>query len=138
GGALHDAAYFLGGSLPTEDRRAHERELLAGYREALHEHGAQQLPWETCWREYRRHTVAGLLMALLAPMIVERTERGDEMFVAMLARHAQHALDLDAEELVPAESPARPPPARPEASDEGPHAAGPEELWNESWYFDAV
>jgi hypothetical protein len=34
-------------------------------------------------------------------MLVSRTERGDDMFVASLAGHAQHVLDLDAEALLP-------------------------------------
>jgi hypothetical protein len=29
-------------------------------------------------------------------MLVERTDRGDQMFMAMADRHALHALDLDA------------------------------------------
>jgi hypothetical protein len=28
-------------------------------------------------------------------MLVEQTERGDDMFMAMAHRHARHALDLD-------------------------------------------
>ena len=32
----------------------------------------------------------------------------------------------------------RTPPLRPEPADEGTHDPGPEELWNESWYFDAI
>ncbi len=32
----------------------------------------------------------------------------------------------------------RPPALRPEAADEGRHEPGPERLWNESWYFDAI
>jgi hypothetical protein len=34
-------------------------------------------------------------MAVVASMIVKQTERGDEMFLAMANRHAQHADDLD-------------------------------------------
>jgi hypothetical protein len=60
------------------------------------------------------------------------------MFMAMLARHAQQALDLDAEALLGDGGAARPVPLRPAARDEGPHAPGPEQLWNESWYFDAI
>ena len=42
----------------------------------------------------------------------ERTERGDDMFMTSLARHAQQVLDLDADELLrPASEP--PPPLRP-------------------------
>jgi hypothetical protein len=29
-------------------------------------------------------------------MLVERTERGDDMFMVMAERHARHATDLDA------------------------------------------
>src|SRR3954464_8120075 len=32
----------------------------------------------------------------------------------------------------------RPPALRPEPVDEGRHEPGPEQLWNESWYFDAI
>jgi hypothetical protein len=60
------------------------------------------------------------------------------MFMTTLARHAQHALDLDALDLLPAAGSGRAPALRPQPEDEGRHQAGPEELWNESWYFDAV
>lgn len=140
GGAVTDAAYFLGGGLRIEDRREHERELLGAYHAALLANGVEEgvLPWELCWEEYRRHAFAGVLMSILAPMIVERTERGDEMFMAMLARHAQHALDLEAEELLPAPDSAPAAPLRPAPQDESPHESAPEPLWNESWYFDAI
>ena len=36
-------------------------------------------------------------MGIAASMLVERTERGDHMFMTSITRHAQHALDLDAE-----------------------------------------
>jgi thiamine kinase-like enzyme len=140
GGAMADAAYFLGGGLALEERRAHERELLAGYLDSLAEAGAEVPDRERCWEQYRRHALGGVLMAILASMIVERTERGDEMFVTMLARHAQHALDLDAEKLIDADNRAgaAAPPPRPSAHDERRHAAGAEQLWGESWYFDAI
>ena len=77
-------------------------------------------------------------MAIVASMLVERTERGDEMFMTMLARHSQHALDLDADELLAAADSAPAPPLRPAPHDEGRHAPGSEPLWNESWYFDAI
>jgi hypothetical protein len=138
GGAITDAAYFLGGSLAPQERRRHERELLGEYHEALLAQGVQGLPWETCWEEYRRHAFAGVLMAIIAPMLVERTERGDDMFMAMLARHSQHALDLEAEELLPDAHSAPAAPLRPTPTDEAPHEPGLEPLWGESWYFDAI
>src|SRR6202035_1189744 len=138
GGAMTDAAYFIGSGLEIDERRAHERELFGEYFDALAGHGVEGIESEDCWSEYRRLTFAGILMAIVASMLVERTERGDEMFMAMLARHSQQALDLDAEELLAGSAPARPAPLRPAPHDEGPHEPGPEQLWNESWYFDAI
>ena len=50
--------------------------------------------------QYRRYTVAGLIMAVAASMLVKRTPRGDDMFMAMAERAGRHALDLDAMELL--------------------------------------
>ncbi|HEY2719379.1 MAG TPA: phosphotransferase [Solirubrobacteraceae bacterium] len=138
GGAVADAAYFLGGSLQVADRREHERALLGEYHEALLTQGVDSLSWETCWEEYRRHAFGGVLMSIIAPMLVERTQRGDDMFMAMLARHSQHVLDLDAEQLLPDEHSAPAAPLRPAPDDETRHEPGPEPLWGESWYFDAI
>jgi len=77
-------------------------------------------------------------MTVAASMVVVRTERGDDMFMAWLERNAQQVLDLDGLALLPAQGAARPPALRPEPEDEGRHPPGPEQLWNESWYFDAV
>jgi hypothetical protein len=35
-------------------------------------------------------------MAIIASMLVEQTERGDEMFMAMANRHGQQILQLEA------------------------------------------
>jgi hypothetical protein len=95
GPPLADAAYFLGAGLLTEERRRSEAELLRRYWDGLRAGGVQDFSWERCWTEYRRHAPAGLLMAIGASMMVERTARGDAMFVAMARRHADQMLDLD-------------------------------------------
>lgn len=89
-----DLAYFIGAGLTTSVRRHHEHELvqrwvdgLRGYNVVIDIHDA--------WSEYRKFTFAGYVMAVIASMIVKQTERGDDMFVAMANRHAQHAVDLD-------------------------------------------
>jgi hypothetical protein len=138
GPALLDAAYFIGGSMGIEDRRAHEQELVRLYHDELLSQGVTSLSWEQCWHEYRRQTFHGILMAVAASMVVVRTERGDDMFMTVLERNAQQILDLDALSLLPAPDSSRPVPLRPEPQDEGRHAPGPEPLWNESWYFDAI
>jgi Ecdysteroid kinase-like family len=86
GPVMTDAAYFLGGSLRTEDRREFEQELVREYFEALHALGVQGFEWGACWREYRRQSFLGILMTVAPAMLVERTQRGDEMFLTTLAR----------------------------------------------------
>ena len=94
-----DAAYFVGAGLLPELRRAHEVELFEHYHRGLVDAGVV-VDRDDCWSAYRRGTWAGLVMAVGASMLVERTERGDDMFMAMASRHALQALDLDAGELL--------------------------------------
>lgn len=94
-----DAAYFVGAGLLTDARRAHEVELFEHYHRSLLAAGVA-IRRDDCWTAYRRGSWGGLVMAVVASMLVERTERGDDMFMAMASRHAQHALDLDADELL--------------------------------------
>ena len=48
------------------------------------------------WRDYRHGALWGVIMTVLTSFGVEHTERGDRMFAAMAARHARHAIELDA------------------------------------------
>jgi hypothetical protein len=95
GNALSDVAYFIGAGLLVDDRRPNEEALVHRYHDRLLAAGVE-LAWDDCWRSYRRGTVAGVIMALAASMLVERTARGDDMFMVMAERHARHALDVDA------------------------------------------
>lgn len=102
GAGLSDVSYFLGGSLLPDARRRHERDLVRAYWDRLGGLGVD-LDWDQCWTDYRRYAFAGLIMAMFASMVVTRTERGDDMFLAMADRAGLHALDLDAESLIPRE-----------------------------------
>lgn len=95
GPALQDVAYFIGAGLLLEDRRAHEESLVRLYHDRLVGAGVHGYGWDRCWHDYRRGAWSGLIMAVAASMLVERTERGDEMFMVMAHRHARHALDLE-------------------------------------------
>ena len=99
-GASYDVAYFIGGCLSVEDRRTHEADLVAHYHRALCAHGVRDYPLERLRRDVRRDTFGGVLMAVVASMVVQRTERGDLMFLTSTTRHAQHALDADAPALL--------------------------------------
>jgi hypothetical protein len=96
GPALTDVAYFIGAGLLTDARRQCENRLVRDYHAHLLDSGVEGYDWDRCWHDYRRGTVSGLIMAVGASMLVERTERGDDMFMAMAHRHAAHAIDLDA------------------------------------------
>lgn len=137
GPAMLDAAYFLGGSLSVEDRRAHEQDLIRTYYDKLLADGVSNFSWEQCWEEYRRQVFWGLAMVIVPVMIVERTDRGDEMFMTLFKRVCQQILDLGSLDSLPAPG-AAPAALQPQAGDEGAHQPGIEPFWNESWYFDAV
>jgi hypothetical protein len=96
GRALSDVSYFIGAGLLEDDRRAHEEALVRGYLADLEAAGVSGYSWDRCWEDYLRGTFAGLLMAVAASMMVERTDRGDEMFLTMASRHSHHILDHDA------------------------------------------
>lgn len=86
-------AYFIGSELLPDDRRAHEADLVETYRAALAGAGVE-LAGAECWDGYRRFAFDGLIMAIAASMLVARTERSDDMFMAMANRHCVQALDL--------------------------------------------
>jgi len=101
GPGVSDLAYFLGGSLLPEERRKHEQDLVRDYLDRMLAAGVA-LEWDDLWQQYRRYTIAGLIMAIAASMMVKRTDRGDDMFVAMAERAGRHAIDLDVFDVLPA------------------------------------
>jgi hypothetical protein len=100
GSPLSDVAYFLGASLLPAARRPIEREIVRAYHDALCAAGVRDYGWDRCWDDYRRGAFAGFAVTVVASMIVAETERGNEMFTVMARRHARHALDLGAAELL--------------------------------------
>jgi hypothetical protein len=101
GPALTDASYFLGAGLQPHDRRAHEEALLREYHRALVAGGVESYDWDACWTDYRRFAFGGLIMAIAASMLVERTPRGDDMFMVMATRHIEQILDLESTDFLP-------------------------------------
>jgi hypothetical protein len=100
GSPLSDVAYFLGASLLPERRQLVERDLVRAYYDALLVRGVDDYAWEQCWSDYRRGAFAGFAVTVIASVIVQETERGNEMFTAMARRHARHALDLGSAEFL--------------------------------------
>ena len=96
GSCAYDAAYFVGGCLEPEIRRAHADDLLAGYHVALSAQGVVGYSLGDLLDDYRIECFGGLMMAVAASMLVKRTERGDRMFLTSTRRHAQQIIDIDA------------------------------------------
>ncbi|MCB0965521.1 MAG: phosphotransferase [Ilumatobacter sp.] len=88
-----DVAYFVGAGLLADDRRRHERALVERYAAGLREHGVD-VDDETVWEGYVLGTASGYLMAVIASQLVEQTERGDLMFMAMAERPAEQMREL--------------------------------------------
>ena len=101
-GAL-DVSYFVGSAFEPDERRRNEEQLVSHYlRELTREKLAPPISKDELWLNYRRFSWSGFIMAILASMIVGRTDRGDEMFVVMANRHASQVVDLDAVEFLEA------------------------------------
>ncbi|MCU4186809.1 ecdysteroid 22-kinase family protein [Acidiferrimicrobium sp. IK] len=99
GPGVSDLSYFLGSGLLPGERAAHEADLVRSYHQAMRAAGVD-LGWEDLWAQYRRYSFGGLVMAIAASMLVQRTERGDDMFMTMAHRHGRHAIEMDAVDLL--------------------------------------
>lgn len=103
-----DLAYGIGSALLPDARRTHEATIFEHY---LHR-WAEQAPAgqgldlsdptvrAEMWDAYRLGSTTGLGMAVVASMIVGRTDRGDEMFCVMAERHADQMDALGVVDLI--------------------------------------
>ena len=82
---VSDVAYFLTTSLTSDTCAEYEDELLEHYRGRLATYGLD-LDAETVVREYARYTLQPIIMLVAASGLVERTPRGDQMFLTMIQR----------------------------------------------------
>lgn len=93
GCGAYDIAYYLGTSFNADDRRAQEAALFARYCKRLISAGVGTNDMGTLWPYFQMSSFAGFLMGVTASMIVERTERGDSMFLTMCERSAAMTID---------------------------------------------
>lgn len=91
-----DVAYFLGLALSIADRRRHERHLLDYYLDRLRTYGVRDYGYDDLYRDYRLTLLSGLSTAVFASASTKRTERGDQMFLAMARGGCAQAIDTDA------------------------------------------
>jgi hypothetical protein len=102
GPGLADVSDFIGSALLPEDRRDYEGSLVRAYHEYLTSSGVE-LAWADCWAGYRRYSLDGFIMGIAALMRAGpagAAERSDDVFLAVVDRHARQAIDLGAEEFL--------------------------------------
>ncbi|MDG1152521.1 MAG: phosphotransferase [Hyphomicrobiales bacterium] len=97
---MADIAYCISTSFSdSNDRKIHEETLISRYLKKLNlDDGVY--PYELAWRDYRRCSFIGFLMGVISSMLVERTERGDEMFAVMVERSGKQAIQLESLSLI--------------------------------------
>jgi len=98
-----DVAFFLSTCLSVEDRREHEREIVAAYHAKLLEYGVTGHSFEECWDDYRYGVVQTIFITVFGLAFGSRTERGDLMFKRMIEGGCAAIRDLDVIALLEAE-----------------------------------
>jgi len=93
GSGLTDLAYFIGAGVGTS-LLAHEEALIDGYLAAMAARDVA-LDREAVWDDYRRGALHGVSTAVFSAAFVERTPRGDAMFLDMARGACQLALEHD-------------------------------------------
>lgn len=87
-GPMIDVAYFIGAGFTQADRPQHEAGLLERYHKRLETLGVSGYLMADVLRDYGWYAFYGMSVAIGAAMLVKQTERGDQMFLTMLRRHA--------------------------------------------------
>ena len=90
-----DIAYFIGGALSPAMRREHEGALLERYHGELVAQGITDYSMTDLLRDYPIGTFQNLVIGVAAAMLVARSDRGDDLFVSMVANALAHARDHD-------------------------------------------
>ena len=99
---LYDVSYFLVGSVTTEVRRQIEREVLEEYAVMIGAMGVEGFTFEECWRLYREHSLANLLVMVFAcGGLALRDERRRQVVEVGLQRTLTAIEDLDGSACLP-------------------------------------
>lgn len=95
GPGAYDVAYILGGSMPIELRREHERDLVAIYHARLVEKGVADFTAEQAWNDYvYAHLLGGIAVSVFTGGTLDLSnERGLDLVAGMATKHFTAALD---------------------------------------------
>ena len=99
---LQDVAYLLSQNVTTEERRAHESELIEHYRSRLAEHGIDY-GIEQCWDDYRTGVLYMFCYAVvIAGTLDPANERGSAFMEKLVERASMTMMDHDILSMLPA------------------------------------
>jgi hypothetical protein len=96
GPPLLDHSIFLGSCMSTEERRAHERDLLRGYHDGLVAAGVRDFTFEDCMDSYRISVLYPFLLTVSMSLFLAHTDRDRDVWTQLLRGTAELVLDLDA------------------------------------------
>ncbi len=92
---VHDLAYLLSQNLVTEERRMHERDLVAQYHARLGEEGVTGYSLEECWDDYRLACLWLFEYAVVIGGTLDpANERGSAFMTGLIERSALTITDL--------------------------------------------
>jgi Phosphotransferase enzyme family len=90
-----DLSYFIGTSLPVDERRAVEHRLVRTYHDELRRRGVEDYNLEECFEDYRFGQLQGPMITVLGCMTASgRSDEADDMFLAMATRSCAAVRDL--------------------------------------------
>jgi hypothetical protein len=83
-----DLGYFIGTSLPTEQRREQEGQLVRRYYEVLRSQGVMDYTFDRCVTDYRIGLLHGPMITVIGSLtsVGPRNRLADEMFLSMARR----------------------------------------------------
>ena len=94
--AVEDLAYLMSGSVPIEQRRAHERDLIAKWHHILSEGGVSDYTLEQAWEDYRRAILyVWTVVVVIAGTLDSSNERARAWMTLMVERAVAAIEDLD-------------------------------------------
>jgi hypothetical protein len=94
----HDVTYLLVTALDSDDRRKHERDLIASYLDALRRRGVEAPGENEAWKLYRQTVVWGLVIGWL---ITPPENYGQAITAANVSRLVTAAQDLETFQALP-------------------------------------
>lgn len=94
-----DVGFFLATGLSPEERRTHERSIVAAYHERMLDY-VPDYTLDDCWDDYRFGLLQVVFITVFGAVYGSRTERGDRMFTVMTERGCAAIRDLDALTLI--------------------------------------